>query len=145
MFFKLLKDGRKVGGDRAHPAVSTIDNSTIFHPYVDCFVDHVRVRALIDSCSMKSFISKSVQRTIDFDDLNLNKTKKEKCALITGHNVNIEGHLYSTIKFLGSRECFNGKFLLSNDIQYMNVSLAGILSATVIYFCVKMLMGVTTY
>ena len=30
--FKLLKDGRTVGGHRAHPVVSTIDNSTIIHP-----------------------------------------------------------------------------------------------------------------
>ena len=49
---QLLKDGRTVGG---HRAVSTIDNSTIIHPFVDCFVDQVRVRALIDT--MKSFIS----------------------------------------------------------------------------------------
>ena len=98
--------------------VSTIDNSTIIHPFVDCFVDQVRVRALIDSGSMKSFISKSVQRAIDFDDLNLTKSKKEKCVSITGHHVYIEGHLSSTVKFLGSRACFNSEFLVSNNIPY---------------------------
>ena len=67
---------------------------------------------------MKSFISKSVQRTIDFDDLNLTKSKKEKCVSITGHHVNIEGHLSSTVKFLGSRACFNSEFLVSNNIPY---------------------------
>ena len=81
-------------------------------------MDQVRVRALIDSGSMKSFISKSVQRTIDFDDLNFTKSKKEKCVSITGHHVNIEGHLSSTIKFLGSRACFNSEFLISNNIPY---------------------------
>ena len=96
-------------------------------------MDQVRVRAL-DSGSMKSFISKSVQRTIDFDDLNLTKSKKEKCVSITGHHVNIEGHLSSTIKFLGSRACFNSEFLVSNS-----VSLAGILSAKMICLYVKML------
>ena len=101
-------------------------------------MDQVRFRALIDSGSMKSFISKSVQRTIDFDDLNLNKSQKEKCVSITGHNVNIEGHLRSTVKFLGSRQCFNGEFLVSND-NLMNVSLAGILSAKIICLYVRML------
>ena len=59
--FKLLKDGRKIGGDRAHPVVSKdiFDECSIIHPFVDCFVDEVRVRALIDSGSMKSFISQS--------------------------------------------------------------------------------------
>ena len=60
--FELLRDGRKVGGDRghrAHAVVSTnvIDNCTVIHPFVDCFVHQVRVSALIDSGSMKSFIS----------------------------------------------------------------------------------------
>ena len=117
-FFKLLKNGRKVGRHRALPVVSTIDNSTIYHPFVDCFVDQVRVRALIDSGSMKSFISTSVQRTIDFDDLNLTKSKIEKCVSITGHHENIEGHLPSTVKFLGSCACFNSEFLVSNNIPY---------------------------
>ena len=75
-------------------------------------MDQVRVRALIDSGSMKS-----VLRTIDFDDLNITKSKKEKCVSITGHHVNIEGHLSSTVKFLGSRACFNSEFLVSNHCQ----------------------------
>ena len=75
-----------------HPVVSMsfIDNCTIIHLFVDCFVDKVRVRALIDSGSMKSFVSKSVQRTIDFDET---KSKKDNCVSITGHTVNIQGNL----------------------------------------------------
>ena len=88
-------------------------------------MDQVRVRALIDSGSMKSFISKSVQRTIDFDGLNLTKSKKKKCVSITGHHVNIEGHLPSTVKFLRSRACFNSEFLVIVMIYLMSVSLAG--------------------
>ena len=49
---------------------------------------------------------------------NLNKTKKEKHVSIMGRNVNIEGHLSSTIKFLGFCECFNAEFLVSNDVPY---------------------------
>ncbi len=81
-------------------------------------MDKVRVRALIDSGSMKSFISKSVQRTIDFDDRKLTKSKKEKCVSITGHTVNIQGNLPSTVKFVGSRTYFKGDFLVSNNIPY---------------------------
>ena len=81
-------------------------------------MDQVWVCALVDPGSMKSFISKSVQRTIDFDDLNLNKSQKEKCVSITGHDVNIERHLRSTVQFLGLCQCFNGKFLVGNNITY---------------------------
>ncbi|CAB4010791.1 Hypothetical predicted protein [Paramuricea clavata] len=81
--------GRKSGGDRAHPIVSTnvMDKCPIIHPFVDCFVDEVRLHALVDSGSMKSFISQSVQRTVDFDDRKLNKSKKAKCVSIMGYNV----------------------------------------------------------
>ncbi len=81
-------------------------------------MDKVRVRALIDSGSMKSFISKSVQRTIDFDDRKLTKSKKEKCVSITGHTVNIQGNLPSTVKFVGSCTYLKGDFLVSNNIPY---------------------------
>ena len=94
------------------------DKCHIIHPFVDCFVDEVRVRALTDSGSMKFFISQPVQRTIDFDDRKLNKLKKAKCVSMTGHNVNIQGHLSSAVKFLGTRAQFNGNFLVSKNIPY---------------------------
>ena len=66
--FKLLKDGWKIGGDRAHPIESTnvIDQNPFIHPFVDCFVDEVRVCALIhsNSGSMKSFISQLYKRQL---------------------------------------------------------------------------------
>jgi hypothetical protein len=78
-------------------------------------VDKVRVRALIDSGSMKSFVSKSVQRTIDFDET---KSKKDNCVSITGHTVNIQGNLPLTVQFVGSRVYFKGDFLVNNNIPY---------------------------
>ena len=83
-------------------------------------MDEVRVCALIDSNSgsMKSFVSQSVQKTIEFDDHKLNKSKKPMCVSITGHNVNTQGHLSSTVKFLGTRARFNGDFVVSYDIPY---------------------------
>ena len=81
-------------------------------------MDQVRFSALVDSGSMESFISGSVQRTIDFNDDKLNKSQQEKCVSIAGHPVNVQGHLSSAVKFLGSRACFKGKFLVSNNIPY---------------------------
>ena len=40
------------------------------------------------------------------------------CVSITGHNVNTQGHLSSTVKFLGTRARFNGDFVVSYDIPY---------------------------
>ena len=101
----------------------------MIHPYVECFVDKVRVRALIDSGSMKSFISRSVKRTIDFDDLNLNMPQKEKCVSTTGCNVIIEGHLRSTVK--GKRQ---QKFLLSHLKETLKVTYKSLLQNFYICF-----------
>jgi hypothetical protein len=59
--FKLLRDGPTSGGSSDHPIVSTY-LTDINHPFVDCVIDSVRVRALVDTGSMTSF----VQRVIDF-------------------------------------------------------------------------------
>lgn len=117
--FKLLRDGRNAGGHRAHPIVSSniTKDSNVVHPFVDCFIDSVRVCALIDTGSMKSFISKSVQRTIDFEDRNL-KPHDEQCISITGHNVNISGSIPSYVQFMHSRTRYTGNFLVSDNIPY---------------------------
>lgn len=120
--FKLLKNGRNAAGNRAHSVVSSNDNvdvcSTVIHPFVDCFVDKVRVRALVDTGSMKSFLSKSIQRTIDFDDRYIKTFKKANCVSITGHSVHIQGSMSSPVKFLSSRLRYTGEFLVSDNIPY---------------------------
>ncbi|CAB3982599.1 Hypothetical predicted protein [Paramuricea clavata] len=140
---KQQADGRKVGGNRAHPIVSTntTDNCTIIHPFVDCFVDQVRVRALIDTGSIKCFVNQTVQRTIDFDDRAIDKTIKQKCVSITGHNVNIQGHLSSTVKFLGSCASFNREFLVSNNIPYDCVLGWDFISQNNLSFCKDVNLG----
>ena len=53
--FKLLRDGPDAGGSSDHSVVSITSDThcDITHPFVDCFVDGVRVRALLDTGSMK--------------------------------------------------------------------------------------------
>ena len=53
-----------------------------------------------------------IQRTIDFDDRKLNKSQKSKCVSITGHDVNIQGHLSSFVTFLRRRANFKVKLNL---------------------------------
>lgn len=93
--FKLLKNGRKLGGDRPHLVVSTniSNNCTVVQPFVDCFVSKVRASALIDSESMISFINNSVQATIDVDEHGFKKFKNEKFVFIAGHPINLHERL----------------------------------------------------
>ena len=43
------------------------------HPFVVCNIEGVRVQALVDTGSMKSFIKKDIQDVIDFDCRRVNK------------------------------------------------------------------------
>ncbi len=81
--FKLLRDGPNSGGSSNHPIVTT-NNIDISQPFVDCFIDGVRVRALLDTGSMKSFISQNVQRVIDFNNSLLDTSCAQTCVSITG-------------------------------------------------------------
>lgn len=51
-----------------------LNNIDINHQFVDCQLDGVPVRALVDIGSLKSFISYNVQRIIDFNDNLLDKS-----------------------------------------------------------------------
>ena len=118
--FKLLRDGPNSGGSSDHPIVSTTDlcNIDIVHPFVDCFLDGVLVRALLDTGSMKSFISHNVQAILDFDDSLVDKTSAQQCVSITGDNLNILGQLNTVVKFSNSKVTYASDFLVSDNIQY---------------------------
>ena len=51
------------------------------HPFVACFVDGVPVNALVDTGSMKSFISDRVYNIIDFNCAKLNKSHAQRVCL----------------------------------------------------------------
>ena len=117
--FKLLRDGPNSGGSRDHPTVSTnLNHIDINHPFVDCQIDGVRVRALVGTGSMKSFISRNVQRIIDFNDSLLDKSSAQKCVPITGDKLNILGQLRTIVNFSKSKVTYISDFLVSDNIQY---------------------------
>ena len=90
----------------------------ISHPFVDCFIDGVRVRALLDTGSMKSFISQNVQRIIDFNNSLLDTSCAQTCVSITGDKLHILGQLNTIVKFCHSKVAYLGDFLVSDNIQY---------------------------
>ena len=115
--FKLLRDGPTSGGSSNHPIVST-HLTDINHLFVDCVIDGVCVRALVDTGSMKSFVSQNVQCVIDFNDSLLDKSSAQKCVSITGNNLNILGQVCTLVKFSNSKITYPSDFLVSDNIQY---------------------------
>jgi dUTPase len=115
--FKLLRDGPTSGGSSDHPIVST-HLTDINHPFVDYVIDGVIVRALVDTGSMKYFVSQNVQRVIDFNDSLLDKSNAQKCVSITGDNLNILGQICTVVKFSNSKITYPSDFLVSDNIQY---------------------------
>ncbi len=53
-------------------------------PFVKCFINDVEVHALIDTGSMKTFISNKIHNIIDFDSKLIDSTVGERCVSITG-------------------------------------------------------------
>jgi hypothetical protein len=68
------------------------------HPIVDCFIDGVKVRALVDTGSMRSFLSDKFIAIIDF---NNNRTHKDntRCVSITGDSLNITDSISLLVRF----------------------------------------------
>ena len=54
------------------------------HPFVACFVDSVPVNALVDTRSMKCFISDRILSIIDFNCAKLNKLQPQRYTSIAG-------------------------------------------------------------
>lgn len=119
--FKLLRDGPNSGGSSDHPTVSTNSSKIdINHPFVDCQLDGIPVRALVDTGSMKSFISYNAQRTIDFNDSLLDTSSAQQCVSITGDKLNILGQIRTVVNFSKSKSkvAYTSDFLVSDNIQY---------------------------
>ena len=85
------------------------------HPFVVCNIEGVRVQALVDTGSMKSFIKKDIQDVIDFDCRRVNKST-ERCNSITGDSLKIVGKI--NVNFSGSRHSYSNDFLISSNIEF---------------------------
>lgn len=112
----------RLGGERDHPVVSSNYGSDSFnscaHPFVDCFIEGVRIRALLDTGSMKSFLNNHVHNVIDFNDLVIDKSGTHKCVSITGDNLNILGRINAKVNFIHRKHSYQGEFLVSTNIPY---------------------------
>ena len=87
------------------------------HPFVVCNIEGVRVQALVDTGSMKSFIKKDIQDVIDFDCRRVNKST-ERCNSITGDSLKIVGKINVNVNFSGSRHSYSNDFLISSNIEF---------------------------
>ena len=87
------------------------------HPFVVCNIEGVRVQALVDTGSMKSFIKKGIQDVIDFDCRRVNKST-ERCNSITGDSLKIIGKINVNVNFSGSRHTYSNDFLISSNIEF---------------------------
>lgn len=86
------------------------------HPLVELQIEGVKVRALIDTGSMKSFIAKKVHAVLDFDNLRI-RPETTNCISITGNPLTIFGSFNACVKF-NNKSRFQGKFLVCDNISY---------------------------
>lgn len=120
-----LPAGDSISGIAGRPWVSCdncsnnkIDFSLPTQPFIQCLINNVEVHALIDTGSMRTFISNKIHSVIDFDNSLINTTVAERCVSITGGSLSILGHLTANVKFPKSKVTYKGRFLVSNNISY---------------------------
>ena len=116
-FFKLLRDGPQSGGSNDHPNVSKHFKEFFYHPFIDCMISNVPVRAHIDTGSLKSFLNVNIRRTIDFEENTFDRNNAHPCVSITGDNLLVLGKLISNVRFLKSKLEYLCSFLVIDNIQ----------------------------
>ena len=87
-------------------------------PFVECYIEGVPVRALLDTGSMKSFINTKIHAIIDFQGSLLDRSKGERCISITGGDLHVLGQIVGRVKFAQRRHNYEGSFLVSSNIRY---------------------------
>ncbi len=99
--------------------MSNVSNDSLpEHPFVACFVDGVPVNALIDTGSMKSFVSDRIHNIIDFNCAKLNKSQAQRCTSITGGDLDIAGTISAQVTFQRSKHMYHSSFLVTSNIPY---------------------------
>ena len=68
------------------------------HPVVDCSLDGVKLRALVDTGSMRSFVNDKIVAVIDFHRVKV-REETPRCMSITGDPLNIFGNISVSVKF----------------------------------------------
>ena len=88
------------------------------HPFVACVIDGVPVNVLLDTGSMKSFISDRIHNIFDFDGGRLDTSQSHRCTSITGGDLNIAGTISTIVTFSRSKHNYHISFLESSNIPY---------------------------
>jgi hypothetical protein len=86
--------------DFINNSTNATNDSLPEHPFVACLIDGVPVNALLDTGSMKSFISDKVHDIPDFDCDRLDKSQSQskRFTSITGRDLNIAETLSTTFR-----------------------------------------------
>ena len=104
--------------DFINNSTNATNDSLPEHPFVACLIDGVPVNALLDTGSMKSFISDKVHNIFDFDCGRLDKSQSQRCTSITGGDLHIAGTVSTSVTFSRSKHNYHSSFLVSSNIPY---------------------------
>ena len=92
-YIKRTRGGINRGEIDCPKAFDALDNRIPTHPFVTCLIEGIKVQALVDTGSMRSFINKDVYTVMDFNNDRIDKSDLEKCRSITGGTLDILGGL----------------------------------------------------
>ena len=98
--------------------INVSNDSLPEHPFVACVIDGAPVNALLDTGSMKSFISDRIHNIFDFDGGRLDTSQSHRCTSITGGDLNIAGTISTIVTFSRSKHNYHSSFLVSSNIPY---------------------------
>ena len=79
------------------------------HLVVECSIDGVKLRALVDTGSTRSFMNNKIVAVIDFHWVRV-KDEAPRCMSITSHPLNSFGNICVSVKFSKSPKDFTGNF-----------------------------------
>ena len=114
------------------------------HPIVSILVG-VYVDALLDTGSMRSFVSDKVHAIFDFNNLLSSYVGHARFVSITGDPLDIKCSVGCSVKFPNSKYLYHGNFLVSSNIRYDCVLGWDFLAANRLELIVKNVAGQQTY
>lgn len=81
-------------------------------------IEGVQVQALVDTGSMRSFISDKVHTIFDFDNSFCKQVESARFVSITGDPLDIKCSVSCNLNFCKSKYNYRGSFLVSSNIRY---------------------------
>ena len=121
-FKRTRGSSKSLGGNAVRPETVSYYNSNfdiiLAQPFVKCQIDGVEINALIDTGSMRTFISDNIQKIIDLDNKKLDISVTERCESITRGALRILGHMPGEVKFCKNKKAYVGNFLVCTNIGY---------------------------